>query len=75
MKPTSTPDDQPHDKIQEAAEQIKKAIIEMGRTDVAMCYAYSSNDACHTGGSYGSMIQAVGALTFMQHDLLTDKET
>lgn len=64
-----------HDKVQEAAEQLKKALEDMGCESVTVVYAYSKNKSTHTGGTFHNIIQAVGALEIMKHDLLNDKET
>ena len=62
------------DRIHAAAEEFQKAIQAMGAGEVTVMYCYNKDGITHTGGTFKNILQAVGALTVMRHDLLTDKE-
>jgi hypothetical protein len=63
-----------HNQIHEAAEKLKKAVEDMGCTDVTISYAYNKEKSVHTGGVYTNILEAIGALELMKHDLLQDKD-
>lgn len=64
--------DKNHDKIHDAADQLKKAIEAMGMKNVVILYVYSEADDIHNGYLASGIVQAVGACEYIKNSVLTD---